>query len=188
MVKLPPSPLVKIESTVHVEAPPAVAFRFYCLLDHLRFVCTERRREWCHATGRVQTQGSQHEVRLRQGRHEIRLRFRTVRLQPDLVIEDEFLSWPLRGARRTLQFAPSGTGTRVTETNAWTPPRFVRTAVQNRTSEQQGLFDQKLDNGRKLIEAAFGLRGELAFTDGIFADAEALGVSPVVPLPDSPAP
>lgn len=179
-----PESLVKIESTVHVEAPPAVTFRFFCNLDHLRFVCTERRREWCHATGRVQTEGSQHEVRLRQGRHEIRLRFRTVRLQPESLIEDEFLSWPLRGARRILELSPSGPGTRVTEINAWTPPRFVRSAVQNRTEEQQQLFDQKLDNGKRLIEAAYALRGGLAFADGIFADAEALGVEPVVPLPE----
>jgi len=175
---------VKIESSVHVEAPPSVVFRFFCLLDHLRFVCTERRREWCHATGRVQTEGSQHEVRLRQGKHEIRLRFRTVRLVPERLIEDEFLSWPLRGARRTLELTAEGAGTRVVEINAWTPPRFVRTAVQNRTEEQQSLFDQKLENGRQLIEAAYELRGELAFTDGVFHDAERLGVSPVVSLPD----
>lgn len=173
---------MKIESTVHVEAPPTVAYRFFCQLDHLRFVCTERRREWCHATGRLQSEGSQHEVRLRQGRHEIRLRFRTLRMHPDTLIEDEFLSWPLRGARRTLCLAPHGTGTRVSEINEWTPPRFVRSAVQHRYEDQQRLFDQKLENGRRLIEAAYALRGELAFTQGIFGDAEALGVSPVVPL------
>lgn len=175
---------MKLESSALVEAPPAVVFRFFSRLDHLRFVCTERRREWCHATGRVQSEGSQHEVRLRQGGHEIRLRFRTVRLVPSLVIEDEFLSWPLRGARRTLELEARTGGTWVREINAWTPPRFVRSAVENRAEDQQELFDQKLDNGRRFIEAAYAARGELAFEEGIFEDAERLGIEPVVPLPE----
>lgn len=167
---------------VIVKAPPPVVFRFFCHLDHLRFVCTQRRQEWSPATGCVQVLGSSHEVRLRQGRHEIRLKFQTVRFEPDALLEDEFVSWPLRGARRTLRFVAETEGTRVTETNVWTPPRFARTAVQNRSDEQQNLFDRKLENGKNLIEAVFSARGNDSFRGGIFEDARALGVEPVVPI------
>lgn len=173
---------MKLESIVHIQAPPAVVFRFFCHLDHLRFVCTPRRQEWSPQTGRVQAHGSCHEVRLRQGRHEIRLKFKTVQMEAEALLEDEFISWPLRGAKRTLRFESTDTATRVCETNIWTPPRFVRQAVKSRTDEQQELFDQKLINGKELIEAAFQARGELAFTDGVIEEAQALGVQPVVPL------
>ncbi len=173
---------MKLESIVLIQAPPAVVFRFFCHLDHLRFVCTDRRQEWSPQTGRVQSQGSCHEVRLRQGRHEIRLNFKTVQMQTDVLLEDEFVSWPLRGAKRTLEFEATGTATRVREINIWTPPRFVRQAVKSRSDEQQGLCDQKMDNGKRLVEAAFKARGDLAFTDGVIEEAQALGVQPVVPL------
>ncbi len=165
-----------------VKAPPPVVFRFFCHLDHLRFVCTQRRQEWSPKTGCIQVLGSSHEVRLRQGRHEIRLRFKTVRLESDELLEDEFVSWPLRGAKRTLRFETMGSGTQVTETNVWTPPRFARTAVKNRTDEQQELFDRKLENGKVLIEAVYAARGEQAFSTGIIEDAQALSIDPVVPI------
>jgi hypothetical protein len=174
---------VKMESTAVVKAPPEVVFRFYRHLDHLRFVCTARRQEWCPNTGLTQEEGEEYEVRLRQGRHEIKLRFRTVRMVPGQVVEDEFLSWPLRGARRVLRMTPQGGGqaTAVVELNHWEPPWFARAAVKERSGEQQQLFDMKLENAKRIIEAVYKARGEDAFQVGIFEDASALGIAPVVP-------
>ena len=172
---------MKLESEVLIQAPPKVVFRFFRQLDHLRFVCTERRQEWCPALGCVQEEGDRHEVLLRQGKHEIRLRFRTSRLVPDRLLEDQFISWPLRGAARTLHFeSAEAECTRVTETNAWEPPWFARSAVKERSDEQQWLFDQKLENGRRIVEAAYEASGDAAFSEGIFSEAEALGIDPVV--------
>lgn len=170
-----------MESAAVVNAPPEVVFRFYRCLDHLRFVCTPRRQEWCPNTGLTQEVGQEYEVRLRQGRHEIKLRFRTVRLVPHAMVEDEFLSWPLRGARRTLRMTPQGDGaTEVVEINHWEPPWFARAAVKERSEEQQHLFDRKLDNAKRIIEAVYQARGADAFREGIFEDTSALGIAPVV--------
>jgi len=171
-----------MESTAVVNAPPDVVFRFYRYLDHLRFVCSQRRQEWCPATGLTQEEGQEYEVRLRQGRHEIKLRFRTVRLVPAAMVEDEFLSWPLRGARRTLRMKAVGDGqtTEVVEVNHWEPPWFARAAVKERSGEQQQLFDMKLDNAKRIIEAVYAARGAEAFRAGVFEDAAALGIAPVV--------
>ena len=98
----------------------------------------------------------------------------------DEVIDVEFLSWPLRGARRSMRFTAEGSGTRVVEINEWSPPRIVRSAVQNRAEDQQSLFDQKLDNSKRIIEAVYAARGAESFVDGVFADAEPLGIKPVV--------
>lgn len=175
--------LLKLESEVLVEAPPAVVFRFYRDLDHLRFVCTERRREWCPEPGVMLAPGHEGEVRLRQGRHEITLRFKTVHYEQDMVLEDAFLSWPLKGARRQLVFHPRADGqhTRIHEVNVWRPPFFARAAVKERQDDQQSLFDQKLLNAKAVIERVHADRGDDAFSGGVWAEAAAAGIEPVVP-------
>src|SRR5437763_1488877 len=79
-------------------------------LDHLRFISPQRRVEWCPRRGASIDPGTEAELKVMQGRHTLTVRFRNVRFELDHLIEDEFLSWPLRGARHTQTFEAAGEG------------------------------------------------------------------------------
>ncbi|MEM7676020.1 MAG: hypothetical protein AAF449_08455 [Myxococcota bacterium] len=173
-----------MESSITIEAPPMVVFRFYAQLDHLRFVSTEGRREWCPEPDQVRYRGGEFPVEIQQGRHRLGLRFRTLRLDIDRAYEDEFISWPLKGARHVQTFEPMrrGAATEVVDTNHWVPPWYARPVVARHIDEQRHLFAVKLGKAKALIEQVYALKGPEAFSDGIFTDAETVGVSPIVPF------
>lgn len=173
---------MKLESTILIEAPVPVVFRFYRNLDHLRFVSPTHRREWCPARGLVLSEGTEQEVRVRQGRHGLALRFRTIRLDLHKAYEDEFLSWPLAGARHVQTFTEQngGQATWVCDTNLWDPPWFARAIVSKHEAQQVTFFEEKLRNAKRLIESVYQKRGEEAFTQGIFSETEPLGIAPII--------
>ena len=121
-----------IEASILVEAPPEIVFRFYTLLDHLRYVSPERRREWCPRRNARIALGAEYEVNIHQGRHSVVLRFRTVRYEPGAAYEDEFLNWPLKGARHLQTFTGvnGDAATRVEDVNRWEPPWYARAMVK----------------------------------------------------------
>lgn len=171
-----------IEASILVEAPPAVVFRFYEQLDHLRYVSAERRREWCGARGRSVELGQEYEVHINQGRHSILLRIRTIRIVRERCIEDEFLNWPLKGARHVQSFEAvnDGRATRVHELNQWDPPWYAKSAVKKHEWEQTRFFEEKLANAKRVIETVYAERGDEAFLGGVAEEAHALGVTPIV--------
>ncbi len=176
--------LLKLESTITIAAPPEVVFRFYAQLDHLRFVSTVGRREWCPEIGRVRARGAEYPVLIQQGRHQIGLRFRTLRLETHRAYEDEFTSWPLKGARHMQTFEParSGAATEVVDTNLWEPPWYARSVVARHIDDQRHHFASKLRNAKQVVEQVFDVKGPDAFAEGIFDDAETVGIEPMVPL------
>jgi ligand-binding SRPBCC domain-containing protein len=173
---------VIIEVSILVEAPPPVVYRFYSQLDHLRYVSPIRRREWCAERGIEVGVGREYEVNVQQGRHAILLRFRTIRADGCACIEDEFLNWPLKGARHVQSFVPEDEkrSTLVTDLNRWDPPWYARSAVKKHEWEQTSFFQEKLDNAKRVIEAVYRERGDGAFVEGIGAEAAALGIAPVI--------
>ena len=179
-----PAALVKLESSITIDAPPEVVFRFYAQLDHLRFISTEGRREWCPETGRIRASGAEYPVEIQQGRHHLGLRFRTLTLRPGRAYEDEFVSWPLKGARHRQTFEPArnGAATEVVDTNHWEPPWYARAVVARHIDDQSALFTRKLTKAKELVERVFDIKGPDAFVEGIFDDAEIVGVAPLVPL------
>lgn len=172
---------MKIESQTCVEAPPRTVFEFFAWLDHLRLVSPGGRREWCPVPGRRVAEGLTHEVCLEQGKHRVRLRFRTERFRPAECIEDVFLNWPLQGARRTLHFSSlpltgaDTVGTRVVEHDEWRPPFFVRALVDKRLEQQRALFAEKLQRAKAIIEGAYRAEGPEVFASGVLDPARALG-------------
>lgn len=177
--------LVKLETSITIDAPCEVVFRFYAQLDHLRFVSTEGRREWCPETGLVRASGAEYPVEIQQGRHRLVLRFRTVRLETHRQYEDEFMSWPLKGARHVQTFAPTrnGAATDVVDANFWEPPWYARSVVARHLDDQRRLFAVKLHKAKQLIEQVFDVKGPDAFMEGIARDAELVGIAPLVPMP-----
>lgn len=171
---------MKLESSISIEAPPHVVFRFYAQLDHLRFVSPVRRREWCPRFGVALEEGAEYEVRIEQGKHGLHLRFRTTRFVPHSSLENEFLSWPLKGARHEQRFEARGGGTLVSDVNFWVPPWYARGVVAQREDEQRRFFAEKLEKAKRLIEAVYARAGEAAFRDGIFEDAADVGIAPVI--------
>ncbi|MEQ8277831.1 MAG: hypothetical protein RMA76_21375 [Deltaproteobacteria bacterium] len=171
-----------IEASIVVEAPPTVVFRFYEQLDHLRYVSAERRREWCKAHDQRIDVGREYEVHINQGRHSIMLRVRTVRIDRDRCIEDEFLNWPLKGARHVQSFDAHEDGrfTTVHELNHWEPPWYAKPTVKKHEWEQTRFFEEKLANGKRVIEAVYAVRGDDAFTRSVVEEARAVGVDPVI--------
>lgn len=171
-----------IEASILVEAPPSVVFRFYEQLDHLRYVSAERRREWCAARGQRVEVGHEYEVHIHQGRHSILLRIRTIRIDPERLIEDEFLNWPLKGARHLQRFEPvnDGRATRVHEVNQWEPPWYAKTTVKKHEWEQTRFFEEKLANAKRVIETVYAARGDEAFSGGVASDAREAGVDPII--------
>ncbi len=174
---------MKVESAITIDVPPEVVFRFYAQLDHLRFVSTEGRREWCPESGRVRAPGEQYAVEVQQGRHRLGLRFRTLSLRAGRAYEDEFVSWPLKGARHRQTFEPAknGAATVVVDTNLWDPPWYARGVVVRQLDHQRALFGRKLRKAKDLVEQVFDVKGPDAFAEGIFDDAELVGIAPFVP-------
>ena len=179
-----PRRLLKLESTIMIAAPPEVVFRFYAQLDHLRFVSTAGRREWCPEMGRIRACGAEYPVEIQQGRHRLGLRFRTLRLEVHRAYEDEFMSWPLKGARHVQTFEPArnGAATEVLDMNYWEPPWYARSVVARHLDDQRHHFASKLQNAKQLVEQVFDVKGPDAFAEGIFDDAEMVGISPQVTL------
>ncbi len=173
---------MRIRVELVIAAPPSVVFRFFRMLDHLRFISPERRIEWSPRRGAVVDPGSEAELRIMQGRHRITLRFRNVRFEPDHLMEDEFVSWPLRGARHTQTFEPVGSGqqTKIESVTRWEVPWYLKKVLEPREDEQRAFFAERLENAKQIIEAVYAIRGDDAFLDGIFADAERIGAKPVI--------
>lgn len=176
---------MKIESQTCVEAPPRTTYEFFAWLDHLRLVSPGGRREWCPRPGQRVAEGLCHQVCLEQGKHRVRLRFRTEVLRPAERIEDVFLSWPLQGARRTLHFSPlppdrqGFVGTRVVEHDEWRPPVFVRALVDKRLEQQRALFAEKLERAKAIIEGAYRAAGSEVFAAGVLGPARDLGFTEI---------
>ncbi len=175
---------MKLESVITIEAPPEVVFRFFAQLDHLRFISTEGRQEWCPQTGCVRKCGVEYPVQIRQGRHSLQLRFRTHNIRVHREYEDHFTSWPLKGARHVQTFEPAhyGAATEVVDINYWEPPWYARAVVARHLDDQARLFSEKLGNAKRLVEQVFDVKGPDAFVDGIFDDAELVGVAPLIPV------
>lgn len=178
---------VRLEAATVVDAPASIVFRFFQQLDHLRLLSAGRRREWCLQQGALLAVGVAHEVRIQQGRHSLLVHFKTLRLDPHRLIEDEFLSWPLKGARRVLALEPQGAQTRVCESNVWDPPWYARGMVEKHEAEQRQFFVAKLNHAKQVIEAVYGVCGADAFLHGVLPDAVRAGLPLMVPL-DPPAP
>lgn len=171
---------MKIEAQVQVEAPPRTVCDFFAWLDHLRLVSPGQRREWCPTPGQRVAEGREREVCLQQGRHRVRLSFRTERFRPAECIEDVFLTWPMQGARRVLRFAPVPgpdrlLHTSLVEIDEWRPPFFVRALVDKRLEQQRALFDEKLRRAKAIIERAHDAHGPEVFSGGVLEPARALG-------------
>jgi ligand-binding SRPBCC domain-containing protein len=175
---------VRLEQSIVIGAPPEVVFRFFSELDHLRFVTSARRREWCPALGQRLEAGATREVRVQQGRHSLTLSFRTVRLDAPRAHEGELLTWPVEGARHAQRFVPEngGRATRVIDAIEWSPPWYARALIARHEAEQRRCFEEKLENARRLVEAVVARRGAAAFEGGVFADAADAGFAPVVPV------
>ncbi len=165
---------------MRIDAPVEVVFRFYTWLDHLRFTTPSRRQEWCPDLGMRIEPGAEYDVCIKQGRHELTLRFRTVRYEHDRFYEDEFLSWPVKGARHLQSFESSDDCTYVTDANIWTPPWYARALVHKNVDEQSAFFEERLTNAKRVIEAVFEQKGEDAFESGVFRDAEDAGIDPLI--------
>jgi len=174
---------VKIRVHVRVAAPPHVVFRFYTKLDHLRFISPRFRHEWCTKSGAVVALGTESEVKIQQHRRSLTVRFRTVKLETDRFLEDEFISWPVKGARHTVQLKPSPEGreTELEDAITWDPPWYLRRVLERYVEEQKKLFEERQSNAKRIIEAVYAARGADAFREGIFPDAERVGIVPVVP-------
>ncbi|MCK6546955.1 hypothetical protein L6R52_13985 [Myxococcota bacterium] len=173
---------MKIDVHLSIAAPPPVVFRFYTMLDHLRYVCPERRHEWALERGAVVAVGREAEVRIQQGRHRIDVRFRTVQLDPDRSFEDEFVSWPVKGARHTVTLASTDDG-RATELHnviTWDPPWYARPVVERHEREQRRFFALRQENAKRVIEAVYAIVGADAFRHGISEDCARAGIEPVV--------
>lgn len=168
-----------------VEAPPEVVFRFYAQLDHLRFVSSEWRQEWCPELGLVRHSGGDYPVEIQQGRHRIVVRFTTLSMQTNRSFEDEFTTWPLKGARHVQTFEPArnGAATEIIDANFWEPPWYARSVVARHYDNQQQLFALKLFNAKQVIEQVFDVKGPDAFVEGIVQDAEMVGIDPLIPMP-----
>jgi hypothetical protein len=173
---------VKIAVEARIAAPPSVVFRFFRMLDHLRFISPKRRVEWCPRRGALIEPGSEADLRVAQGRNRITLRFRNVRFELDRTIEDEFISWPLRGARHTQTFESldGGLSTKVESVTTWEPPWYLRKVLERHEGEQRTFFAERQENAKRIIEAVYARKGEDAFKEGIFADAQLIGAAPVV--------
>jgi ligand-binding SRPBCC domain-containing protein len=174
---------VKISVKLSISAPPEIVFRFYTRLDHLRFISPRFRYEWCTKEGAIVAEGSESEVKIQQHRHKITVRFRTVRLEDERFIEDEFLTWPVKGARHTVRLEPSagGTSTSLEDVIVWDAPWYLRRVLERYVDEQRRFFEERQANAKRIIEAVYAARGADAFRDGIFADAASVGIEPVVP-------
>lgn len=172
---------VRIETSARIEAPTAVVFRFFGWLDHLRFVSADLRQEWCPERGLAMSEGGEYEVRLRQGRHGLTLRFRTVKVVENALYEDEFLTWPVKGAIHLVTFQSKDGTTLVTDANIWSPPWYARAIVAKNREPQTAAFQQRLLKAKVLVEAVYRAKGERAFLEGIFGDAVDAGFSPSVP-------
>lgn len=174
---------MRIEVRLKIEAPPAVVYRFYTHLDHLRFICTTTRREWSPRPGIVLREREHAEVRIQQGQYSVTLRFETVRLSPDRLIEDHFSTWPVKGARHVVRLAPEDLGgaTALENEITWEAPWYLRRMIDRHGAEQRAFFTERHQNAKRLIEAVYRLRGADAFLGGIPEDAAAVGVAPVVP-------
>lgn len=148
-------------------------------LDHLRLVSPSRRREWCPLPGQRVAGGAIHEVCLQQGKHKIRLRFKTEVLTPNERIEDVFTTWPLQGARRLLMFTSDPGDAQVTlltEIDEWKPPFLVKRLVDKRIDQQVDQFEEKLNNAKRIIETVYLAHGEDAFDQGVLSAAESVGL------------
>lgn len=172
---------MKIEEQVEVAAPPRTVFEFFAWLDHLKLVSPGRRREWCPIPGLRVAEGRQHEVCVEQGRHHVRLSFRTEVLRPAERIEDVFLTWPMQGATRVLTFGPLPAAgrelhTSLVEVDEWRPPFFVRSLVDKRLEQQRSLFQEKLHRAKTIIEQAYRAEGPEVFGAGVIEPARALGL------------
>jgi hypothetical protein len=178
---------VQIEVQVRIEAPPEVVYRFFVRLDHLRFISPRYRREWCPRLGAMIESGKEREVRIQQGDYGITIRFRTVRLDENCLIEDELISWPLHGARHIQRLEPDegGQATRVANISTWSPPWYLKKLAERHEDQQKTFFLERTTNAKAIIEAVYKLRGLESFTDGIARDAEGAGFAPVIPLEDA---
>lgn len=173
---------MKIRVQLAIAAPAGVVFRFYRMLDHLRFISSRYRYEWCTSRGAIVDVGVESEVRIQQHRHALTVRFKTVRLEADRFLEDEFLSWPVKGARHTVRLVDGNNGETVIEDEiTWDPPWYLRRAIDRYLDEQRKFFEERQANAKRIIEAVYSARGGDAFLEGIFPDAERLGIVPVVP-------
>ncbi|MBK8014935.1 MAG: hypothetical protein IPK13_26760 [Deltaproteobacteria bacterium] len=168
--------------STRVEAPLAVVYAFYVQLDHLRYVSSARRLEWCPEQGRTVSEGVEHTVRIQQAGHHIDLQFRARRVDPRVGYELEFTSWPLRGAvhLHRLEALEGDEATRVTDVEEWRPPWYLRPIVDRKLESQHALFQEKLENAKRLIERVYEARGAASFTTGIHGDARAVGIDPIV--------
>lgn len=182
--------MVKIEVQIRVEVPPPVAFRFFTNLDHLRFISPRHRVEWCPQIGSVLGPGAESEVRIQQGKHGITVRFKTIRFEPDRLFEDEFSSWPVKGARHVLTMSSEdgGHATEVANVTTWDPPWYLRPMIERQLGQQRDFFMERMANAKRIIEAVYAQRADDAFKEGIFQDAALVGADPVVPVgPGGPA-
>ena len=175
---------MRIETSARIEAPPAVVFRFFGWLDHLRFVSADLRQEWCPDRGIAVSEGGEYQIRLRQGRHGFTLRFRTVKVVENALYEDEFLTWPVKGGIHLVTFQAKNGATLVTDANIWSPPWYARAIVAKNRDQQTAVFQQRLGNAKRIVEAVYGVKGDRAFLEGIFGDATEAGFSPTVPGDD----
>jgi ligand-binding SRPBCC domain-containing protein len=175
---------VRIRVQLAIAAPPEIVFRFYTRLDHLRFISPRYRQEWCTSPGAIVALGGESEVRIQQHRHGVTVRFRTVRLEADRFLEDEFLSWPVKGARHTVRLEPGKNGeTLLEDVITWEPPWYLRRTIERYLAEQQKFFEERQAKAKQIIEAVYAARGGEAFVEGIFPDAERVGIAPVVDTP-----
>lgn len=172
---------MNISIQVQIAAPPEVVFRFYTQLDHLRFISPRFRFEWCTEKGASVRLGNESEVRIQQHRHGITVRFKTTRLETDRFVEDEFLSWPVKGARHTVSLRNQNGLTTVEDSISWDPPWFLRRVLDRYIDEQKRFFEERQAKAKTMIEAVYALRGAESFREGIFPEAERAGIEPVVP-------
>lgn len=173
---------MKIDVQLSIAAPPPVVFRFYTMLDHLRYVCPPRRHEWALERGVVISVGREADVRIQQGGHALNVRFRTVHVDPDRGFEDEFLSWPVKGARHVVTLDPTdeGRATELHNTITWEPPWYARPVVERHEREQRAFFALRQQNAKRVIEAVHAIAGPDAFRHGITDDCARAGIHPVV--------
>ncbi len=172
---------MNISIQVKIAAPPEVVFRFYTQLDHLRFISPRFRFEWCTQRGAIVLLGAESEVRIQQHRHAITVRFKTTRMETDRFLEDEFVSWPVKGARHTVTLREKDGGTVVEDVITWDPPWFLRRVLDRYIDEQRRFFEERQAKAKTMIEAVYVLRGAESFREGIFPEAELAGIEAVVP-------
>src|SRR4029077_16815123 len=104
---------------------------------HLRFSSPKRRVEWCPRRGATIDPGAEADLRVMQGRNLITVRFKNVRFELDRLMDDEFVSWPLRGAHHTQTFEAieGGEKTRVESVTHWEPPWYLRSMLARHERE-----------------------------------------------------